>query len=48
MYRLDMVGATDYERGFAHGSLMSHEIIKFIEVALPQYYWEIIFSIDVR
>ena len=48
MYRLDMVGDTDYDRGFAHGALMRKEIIEFIEIALPQYYIEIIFSLDIR
>lgn len=48
MYRLDLVGSTDYDRGFAHGALLSREIVEFIEVALPKYYLEIIFSLDIR
>lgn len=48
MYRLDMVGDTDYDRGFAHGALLRNEIVEFVEVALPKYYFEIIFSLDIR
>jgi hypothetical protein len=48
MYRLDMVGETDYDRGFAHGALLRNEIIEFVEVALPKYYLEILFSPDIR
>ena len=47
MYRLDLVG-TDYERGYAHGALLSKEILEFVEIALPKYYVAAVMSIDVR
>lgn len=46
MYRLDLVG-TDYERGYAHGALLSKEILEFVEIALPKYYIAAVMNIDV-
>jgi len=46
LYRLDLVGNSDYERGVAQGSLMAKEIKQFVEVELSKYYMSFILSID--
>ena len=48
IYRLDLVGNSDYERGYAHGSLMAKEIAQFVEVELSKYYMSLVMSIDLR
>lgn len=48
MYRLDLVGSSDYERGYAQGSLLAKEIVEFVEVALAKYYMSFILELDFR
>jgi len=46
IYRLDLVGNT-YERGFAFGHLMAHEIIYFTQVAMSKYFMDMVLGLDV-
>jgi hypothetical protein len=47
-YRLDLVGSSDYERGYGHGSLLAKEIVQFVDVALAKYYMSFLLDIDIR
>jgi hypothetical protein len=46
MYRVDLVGNT-YERGFAHGALLTKEIFQLAEVGLTKYLIDAIIKIDI-
>lgn len=45
LFRLDMVG-TPYERGFAHGALLTKEIIEFTGPVMDKYYADEVLSLD--
>eukprot|EP01040_Poterioochromonas_malhamensis_P020470 gene20470-24437_t len=46
LFRLDMVG-NPYERGFAHGALLTKEIVEFTGPVLDKYYADEVLSLDV-
>jgi hypothetical protein len=48
LYRLDLVGSSDYERGYGHGSLMAKEIVEFVEIGLSKYYVSYLPHLDFR
>lgn len=48
LYRLDLVGKSDYERGYAHGSLLAKEIVEFVDIQLSKYYMSFFLNIDLR
>ncbi len=43
---MDLVGNSDYERGYAHGSLMAKEIKYFVDVELSKYYMSFLLDLD--
>lgn len=44
--RLDLIG-TPYQRGFAHGSLISYQIAEFIGPAMDRYFASAVLNIDI-
>lgn len=45
MKRLDLVGDA-HTRGFDHGKLLAHDIIKFVDIGLNKYYMDMVLDLN--